>query len=151
MRELDAKLPLFMILALRSRSEELVEESRSAAAATAAAAAAADAGGGGGMAGGWLFERLFRGWRRREGSEGGAGGSGGEAETRCTDVAGVELAVSEKELREFCFAGRQDGGGEPLADLRGDGAADPRSCVCVRLWGMCVGCYVYEGGDMFMN
>ena len=139
-----------MILALRSRSEELVEESRSAAAATAAAAAAAaEAGGGGGRAGGWLFERLFRGWRRREGSEGGAGGSGREEETRCTDVAGVELAVSEKELREFCFAGRQDGGGEPLADLRGDGAADPRSCVCERggVGGICVGCCGHQGGD----
>jgi len=48
-------------------------------------------------------------------------------------VAGVPLAVSEEELRDFCFARDRNGGGgggvEPLSDLLGEGASDPRFLV----------------------
>ena len=43
----------------------------------------------------------------------------------------VELAVSEAELRDFCFAGvgGDASAAEPLADLLGEGSGDPRFLV----------------------
>jgi len=50
-----------------------------------------------------------------------------------TELAGVELEVSEDELRALCFARRGSEGMEPLADLRGEGARDPRFLVTLQL------------------
>ena len=55
-------------------------------------------------------------------------------------MAGVELEVSEEGLRALCFAERGAEGEEPLADLRGEGAQDPRFLVSFRLPELIIEC-----------
>ena len=128
LHELEARLPVQMTLALRGRCEELVEEAVSAAKINGVGSTVA-------RASGWLFARLFRGWRSKDVAGGG---------TKVAEVAGVELAVSEAELRGLCFANTDDasGGVEPLADLLGEGASDPRFRVSLS-----VGEFVVESSD----
>lgn len=94
LEDMESRMPAEMIMALRARCEELVEE--------ALVVARRSLGNGLSLNGtlqshaprGWLFSRLFRGWRTSKASE----------EEVAMDVAGVELVVSENELRDLCFA-----------------------------------------------
>jgi hypothetical protein len=109
LRELEARLPMQMLLALRGRAEEQVD-----AALEAAKLQGSKRGGAVGAVTG-LFSRLFKGWRRS--ADGAA----------CTEVAGVELEVSPEELCTLCGAADE----AAFDDLDGAGRQDPRFAVDV--------------------
>ena len=94
--DLESRMPVQMIMALRGRCEEMVEEARVVASRSNRSNGVHGTLQPHEKASGWLFSRLFRGWRTSKASE----------DTVATDLAGVELVVSEDELRDLCFARR---------------------------------------------